>query len=122
MGKISGTTGRAISGGIVGSAILAGASVVEGNDPRIGIYIGAIFGLMIGIIVGLLVFTRLFRGPIPYFIIGGVVGAVLIAVITNLEIDIELGSVVSPNTIGLLSGGFIGGVIAVIISRGIPTG
>ncbi len=121
MGRISGSTGRAISGGIVGSAILAGASAVEGNDPRIGLYIGAVFGFMIGVIIAAIVFTRIFRGPVPYFIIGAVVGAVLIGIITNLAIDVELGSVVSPTTIGLLSGGFIGGVIAVLISRGIPT-
>ena len=120
MGRISGTTGRAISGGVVGGAILAGASAVEGNDPRIGLYIGIFFGLLIGIIIGMVVFTRIFRGPIPYFIIGGVVGVVLIGIITNLAVDVELGSVVSPTSVGLLSGGFIGGVIAVIISRGIP--
>ena len=120
MSRISGTTGRAISGGVVGSAILAGASVVEGNDPRIGLYIGAVFGLVVGIIIGMVVFTRIFRGSLPYFIIGVVIGAVLIGIITNLAIDVELGSVVSPTSLGLLSGGFIGGVIAVIISRGIP--
>lgn len=120
MGRVSGSTGRAISGGIAGGAILAGASVVEGNDPRIGLYIGVVFGLMIGIIIAAIVFTRIFRGPVPYFVIGAVIGAVLIGVITNLAIDVELGSVVSPTTVGLLSGGFIGGVIAVIISRGIP--
>jgi hypothetical protein len=119
MGRVQGSMGRAVAGGVTGSALLGAASVAQGGDLGIGIVVGAVFGLLVGTVIGSIVFLRLYRNPIPYFVIGAVVGAAVIAVITNLSIDIELGDVVEPDLVGLAIGAVLGGFISVIISRGI---
>ncbi|MCI0714132.1 MAG: hypothetical protein L0154_28505 [Chloroflexi bacterium] len=119
MRRVQGSMGRAIAGGVTGSALLGAASVAQGGDLGIGIVVGAVFGLVLGTVIGSIVFLRLYRNPIPYFIIGAVIGAALIAIITNLSIDVELGDVVAPDLVGLGIGAVLGGIVSVIISRGI---
>lgn len=118
MRRTAGTMGRTIAGGVTGSAALGAAALAEGGDLGIGIVVGALFGLIIGVVIGLIVFLRLFRNPVPYFIIGLMIGAAAVAVLTN-TLDVEVGNVIEPDLVGLLIGGVIGGFIAVIISRGI---
>lgn len=119
MKRTRGTIGRALTGGVVGSALIGASAIVEGGNDKLGLglVVGAIFGLMVGFVIGGLVFLRLFRNPVAYLIIGALVGVGAMIVLTNLNSEIEVGNIVDSTYVGLVSGGVIGGIIAVLISR-----
>ena len=119
MKRTQGTMARAISGGIAGSAIVGAAAVVEGGADKLGlgIVVGGVFGLIVGAFISVLLFTRIARNPLPYFLVGAIIGALTVAVITNLDSEISVGDVIASTYTGLASGAVIGGLISVLISR-----
>jgi hypothetical protein len=121
MRRTRGSMGRAISGGVIGSALIGAAAVVDGGDDKlgVGIVVGAIFGVVVGVIVGAVVFMRLVRNPVFYFVAGGIIGAATVVFLTNLDTEMEVGHVIAPTIASMISGAIFGGIISVLISRGI---
>jgi hypothetical protein len=117
--RIRGSSGRTLAGGLVGSAILGAASATQG-DPSIGLLIGAIFGFIIGIVSAPFILLRIFRRTVPYFVIGAVVSVIFLILVSNSG-SIEFGELIETdnNLIPVTLTAVLGGIIAVVISRGI---